>query len=611
MCGTFLGVQAPVQAYRGYAPPVENTEIVLSSVAPQSVPTGKRMHLYNDDSVADFTLVGVTWQGVIDPTTVFEVRVRELGKWSEWNELHWSREHGADGDSSEAQAARQGTDPLLTAPADGVALRATNHSGALPTSLSLSLVNSNLTAQDRSLISTRAVATTFPSTVTSPQGAVVARPNLITRAQWGANEKWRNQDPGMGTKIIAGFLHHTASTNSYSADLGPAQMRNLYSYYTRSLHYKDLAYNFLIDKYGNVYEGRSGCPRVATSPCDGPARPAIGAHTAGMNVNTFAISAIGNFQDATPGAEALSKMDDAIAGLMAWKLAPYGLNPNAIANIPVGRDPHHLSRYLEGDIAHVLTVSGHRDVGKTVCPGQYLYPELPAIRERIATLLTPEVAVPHLTPAFVAKEATEPIEISFVITRGATWTVDVFNDIDNSIVGHADGVASKTGPVIYSWPHVDTSSALLPVGTYTVKVKQSVASISTPAATPSPTATSTPAPTPSSTVNIPTVTEKTSKTYIAAAPILTTAGTWKYRSKTRAWLTWKAATSVVPVTYKYRVFDKYTNKWSSWKSTSASGNRITVRKLKLSHRYRVQLKAVNAVGESPVRESTYVHRFVK
>ena len=610
MCGTFIGVQAPVQAYRGYAPPVESTEITLSSVAPQTVPTGKRMYLYNDDSVAEFTLVGVTWQGVLDPTTVFEVRVRELGKWSEWNELHWSYEHGADGDSSEAQGARQGTDPLLTAPADGVALRATNRYGALPPSLSLSLVNSNLTAQDRSLISMRSVATTFPSTVTSPQGAVVARPKLITRAQWGANEKWRNQDPAMGTKIIAGFLHHTASTNSYSAEQGPAQMRNLYSYYTRSLHYKDLAYSFLVDKYGNVYEGRSGCPRVVTTACDGPSRPAIGAHTAGMNLNTFAISAIGNYHEASPGSDTLQKMDNAIAGLMAWKIAPYGIQPKAFADVPVGSDPHHLSRYHEGDVAHILVISGHRDVGQTVCPGKFLYPELPAIRDRISQLLTPVVAVPKVTPSVVAEGASDPVTISSVIAAGASWTIDVINDMDGGIVGHAEGVASKTGPVIYSWPHVDTSSTLLPVGVYTVKVKQSVASVSSPSATPSPTATSTPAPTPSSTVDVPVVTEKTSKTYIATAPVFASVGTWKYRSKTRAWLTWKAATSVVPVSYKYRVLDMYTDKWSAWKSTSVSGNRITVRKLKLSHRYRVQLKAVNAVGESTVRESTYVHKFV-
>lgn len=613
LCGAFIGFQAPVQAYRGYAPPVESTEIALHSVAPTSVPTGKQMDLVREQTVAEFSLVGVAWTGAIDPTTKFGVRVREAGVWSEWNELHWSNEHGADADSIEAKAARQGTDPLLTAPANGVALRVTNRSGTVPASLALSLINSNLTPQDRSLISSRSITSTVPATVTSPQGAVVVRPNLITRAQWGANEKWRNQDPGMGTKIIAGFLHHTASSNNYSADQGPAQMRNLYSYYTRTLHYKDLAYSFLIDKYGNVYEGRSGCPRVVKTSCDGPSRPAIGAHTAGMNVNTFAISAIGNFQEASPGAEALQKMDEAIAGLMAWKIAPYGLSPKAVANIPVGSDPHHLSRYREGDIAHVLTISGHRDVGQTVCPGQYLYPELPAIRDRIEELLVPVVAIPTITPSVIGNEATSPIAISAVIVRGATWSIDVLNDVDNSVVGHAEGTATSTGEVTYSWPHVDANAELLPVGKYTVRVKQivQVRAASTPTPTGTPTPTSTRTPTPSPTVAAPIVTQKESEVVIATAPAFTATAVWKYRSKTRAWLTWKPATSLVPVSYKYRVFDKTTKKWSAWKSTKVAGARVTIRKLVLSHRYRVQLKAVNTVGESNVIESSYAHKLVK
>ena len=615
ICGVFVGVEAPAQAYRNYAPSVDSLEIPLRAVTPIVVVAGKEMMLYPEHATSEFSLVGVTWSGAIDPTSRFEVKVRESGQWSEWTQLPWSLDHGADADSSEAKVVRQGTDPLLTAPANGIAVRVTNDSGKLPKTISLSLVNSRLTMQDRSLISIRPVATSFPNSVTSPQGAVVARPKLITRAQWGANESWRNEDPGMGTKIIAGFLHHTASTNNYSAAQGPAQMRNLYSYYTRSLHYKDLAYSFLVDKYGNVYEGRSGCPRVVTTPCDGPSRPAIGAHTAGMNVDTFAISAIGNFHEASPGNEALAVMDNAIAGLMAWKIAPYGLDPKAIANIPMGSDPHHLSRYREGDVAHVLTISGHRDVGQTVCPGKYLYPELPAIRDRIASLLTPVVAIPKVIPNVVANDQTDPISISSVIVGGASWAIDILNDVDGSVVGHAEGLQTTVGPITYSWPHLDANNNLLPAGTYTVRVQQTLNSA--PSASPTPTGTQTATPTPStssdSSSEEPTslITQRTGKVTIATAPKLQSAAEWKYRSRTRAWVLWKPATSFVPVTYQYRVFDKTAKTWTNWKSTKISNSRITVRKLVLWRSYRLQLKAINAVGESRILESNYVHKYVK
>ena len=627
LCVGVTSLQAPVQAYRSYAPPVANTHIAVRAVSTQHVATGIRTVLAAPQKTDVFTLVGATWQGAIDNSSKFEVRVQENGVWSPWTNLSWSNEHGADGDSAEARNSLAGTDPLLTAPADGVALRVTNVSGTLPSNLTLSLVNSTVTDNDRSLIATRNAAAAVPTTVTSPQGAVVPRPNLITRAQWGANESWRNQDPGMGTKIIAGFLHHTASSNNYSASQGPAEMRSLYSYYTHSLHYKDLAYSFLIDLYGNVYEGRSGCPRVVTTPCDGPSRPAIGAHTAGMNVNTFAISAIGNFQEASPGSDALAKMDEAIAGLMAWKIAPYGLDPKAIANIPMGSDPHHLSRYREGDVAHVLTISGHRDVGQTVCPGKFLYPELPAIRDRIAELLTPVLAIPKTTPSVVADGAADPVAISAVILKGATWSIDVVNDVDKTVVGHAEGTSTATGPVAYNWAHVDANTKLLPLGTYTVRVKQSLPV--TPTGSPSPTvstsrtatpstsrsatpsASATPSVTPSPRPNS-VITQREAKVVIAGLPKLVSGAKWSYQSKTRAVMSWKSATSLIPVTYQYRILDKSgTRVWSAWKSASLANNSFTVRKLKKLHVYRFQLKAVNAIGESRIVETTFTQKRVK
>ena len=93
----------------------------------------------------------------------------------------------------------------------------------------------------------------------SPQGALVARPRIVTRAEWGADETWRDPVPRVGTTLLAGIVHHTASTNNYTADQAPAQMRNLYAYFTKSLNYADMGYNFLVDKYGTIYEGRSGC----------------------------------------------------------------------------------------------------------------------------------------------------------------------------------------------------------------------------------------------------------------------------------------------------------------------------------------------------------------
>jgi hypothetical protein len=77
-------------------------------------------------------------------------------------------------------------------------------------------------------------------------------------------------------------------------------MRNLYAYFTKSLKYSDMGYNFLVDKFGTIYEGRDGCAVKDALTCDGPAMPSRGAHTAGFNQNTFGVSVIGNYDVLAP-----------------------------------------------------------------------------------------------------------------------------------------------------------------------------------------------------------------------------------------------------------------------------------------------------------------------
>ena len=215
------------------------------------------------------------------------------------------------------------------------------------------------------------------------------RPSIITRAQWGADETWRDSEVVIAPSVNAVFIHHTATTNNYSASQGPAQMRSLYAYFTKVKLYKDVAYNFLVDKYGTVYEGRSGCPRdpALAVDCDGPSLPAVGAHTAGLNTGTFAISVIGNYDTKAPTKAQSRRILGALSRTIAWKFAPSGLDATGKTTMTVGSDPLHKSRYNEGDTAVFPTISGHRDVGRTACPGRYLYPYLPRLRTMVTALM--------------------------------------------------------------------------------------------------------------------------------------------------------------------------------------------------------------------------------
>src|SRR3712207_7699803 len=82
------------------------------------------------------------------------------------------------------------------------------------------------------------------------------------------------------------------SSDVCSSDLDevPSILRGIYAYHTKSRGWSDIGYNFLVDRFGQIWEGRYG----------GVNRAVVGAHTLGYNERSFAMSAIGNFETAHP-----------------------------------------------------------------------------------------------------------------------------------------------------------------------------------------------------------------------------------------------------------------------------------------------------------------------
>jgi hypothetical protein len=241
-------------------------------------------------TTGDFGLVGISSDQPLDPNTRIVVRVREDGTWSDWSAIGVT-EHGPDPDSEEAAGALFGTEPLLTGNADGVEVRMDTPGGIVPRNAQVVLVDNPVVAADAQLpspaqVSNLPMSTVAASTVSAP------KPAIISRAEWGADETQRRGNARISPTIKAAFVHHTASKNNYSAEQSAQQMRNLYSWYVKGLKYQDMAYNFLVDRFGRVYEGRGG----------GMDQAVVGGHTAGFNEETFAVSAIGNFQNFNPEA---------------------------------------------------------------------------------------------------------------------------------------------------------------------------------------------------------------------------------------------------------------------------------------------------------------------
>ena len=98
-------------------------------------------------------------------------------------------------------------------------------------------------------------------------------PVLLGRRDWAADESWRNGDPRYNDTIEQAHVHHTANSNDYGEQDVPALMRGMYWYHTHSLGWSDIAYNFVVDRFGRAWVGRAG----------GVNRPVRGAHTLGFN----------------------------------------------------------------------------------------------------------------------------------------------------------------------------------------------------------------------------------------------------------------------------------------------------------------------------------------
>ncbi|WP_445330544.1 N-acetylmuramoyl-L-alanine amidase [Streptomyces sp. GSL17-111] len=193
------------------------------------------------------------------------------------------------------------------------------------------------------------------------------RPGIVTRHGWGADESLREGGFLYTDTVKAAFVHHTGGSNGYACSEAESVIRGIYRYHTVSLGWRDVGYNFFVDKCGQIYEGRAG----------GVTKPVMGAHTYGFNSNTMGIAVLGSYGGTNPSKAAT----DGVAKLTAWKLGLYGVDPNSSTTLVSGG-----GKYRKGARVTMRTIAGHRDGFATECPGARLYAELGSIRALAAKL---------------------------------------------------------------------------------------------------------------------------------------------------------------------------------------------------------------------------------
>lgn len=202
---------------------------------------------------------------------------------------------------------------------------------------------------------------TPPSGVVTPGQA----PSIISRAEWGADESLRCGSPQYDNGIRAAVIHHTAGSNDYSPLESAGIVKAIYTYQSKTLGWCDIAYNALVDRYGQVFEGSAG----------GLTKAVEGFHTGGFNRNTWGVAMIGNFDDTPPTPVQLRT----VGRLLGWRLGLDGVDPKGTVTLESAGS--HYTTFPAGALANLPTIFTHRDVGNTDCPGNAAYALMDEIRD--------------------------------------------------------------------------------------------------------------------------------------------------------------------------------------------------------------------------------------
>ncbi len=338
---------------------------VLQVTAPQQVPQG-------------VTVMGVTWHRGSSPALTVQFRSRAEAGWTAWQAVDVDPSRDADAASDTV-----GSDPIVVTGASQVQARVLGPAGATPAGARLTIIDPGTSDSD-----SRAGA--------RPVGGATAAEQLkvYSRAEWGADESIRREDPSYG-QVRGVIVHHTAGTNDYSPDQVPSILRGIYSFHVKGRGWNDVGYNFLVDKWGRVWEGRAG----------GLDRAVVGAHTLGYNTQTMGISVMGDYSVNSPSDDAVSS----VAAIIGWKANIHGFSPTGQADLYGRTFP---------------AVIGHRDANNTDCPGNYLYGALSTIRQRAAAdksvgapVITQAPQAPSAPPAPPATTSSPPTTAAPPVTQ--------------------------------------------------------------------------------------------------------------------------------------------------------------------------------------------------
>src|SRR3954452_2831563 len=244
-----------------------------------------------------FDVIGVRGVGRV------EVRVRVRGgAWSAWIPLAAHGDHAPDTGTGE-----RASDPVWTGGSDELQLRLARPPRE---ALRVHFVAVPAAARRRAAAGARAHGRRTARAAQAGGVQPGSPPPIVPRDAWGAAAVPPRSAPSYGA-VQAAFVHHTVTANEYAPQDSPAIVLGIAKYHRDTNGWNDIGYNFLVDKYGQVFEGRAG----------GVDQAVVGAHAQGYNSQSTSVAQIGTYSVGGITPEAL----EATARLLGWKLSLQGV----------------------------------------------------------------------------------------------------------------------------------------------------------------------------------------------------------------------------------------------------------------------------------------------
>jgi len=255
----------------------------------------------------------------------------------------------------------------------------------------------------------------------------VPKPTVVSREEWGAQpSKYTYSNHPYIDKLT---LHHAACCSANNLEEGKSQVLWIQDFHQNGRGWNDIGYHFLVDRAGNIYQGR---PETV-----------IGAHVGGANTGNIGVCLLGCYHPPETNCfEFMSdESKDAIVRLFGWLSDAYEQNPSILL--------------------------GHRDYfGTTACPGDNVWYRLPLLRIDITDYITSM----ELPPIYLSQPAypnpfSNQTTLSFELTEKEDVIIEIY-DLLGRKVNSIGATEIEPGITNFIWNGTNKSGKKLGNGMY-------------------------------------------------------------------------------------------------------------------------------------------------